>query len=137
MIWYDGTQFQVPPCCSQPGYFPLNMGLHHNNIAVEKVSTDNNNDKSTINCTGDRTKMVVCLLLHAIVQLSTLLTPAAFATNLALLLSLCWRLCCMALLSFCCVGWLLPVVLPLLLASLPCIPLLADSAVGLLAPSQR
>ncbi len=108
MIWYDGTWFWVPPCCSQLGCFPPNMGLHQKDIAVEKVSRDDNCDKSKINCTGDRTKTVVCLSLHTIVQLSTLSMPAAFAANLASLLSLHWSSYCTALLSCCCAGWLLP-----------------------------
>jgi hypothetical protein len=64
------------------------MGLQHKDIEEGKVSRDDDDNKSTINCPGDRTKTVVCLLLYAIVQLSTLLMLAAFATNLALLLSL-------------------------------------------------
>ncbi len=78
---------------------------------------------------GDRTKKVVCLLSYAFLRQSTLLTLVTFAANPALLLSLRRRSCCTALLSFCRASWLLPVALPCLLASLPCIPILHDCCV--------
>ncbi len=128
-MWYDSTQFWVPTCCSQSDYFPPNMGIHHKDIAAEKVSKDDNNNKSTINCTIDRMKMVVYLPSHAVMWLSTLSTPAAFATNLASLMSLRWHLCCIALLTFHHASWLLPVASALLLASLLHVSLLADFCV--------
>ncbi len=64
--------------------------------------------------------VVIVVVVVAAVTVAVVILP---------LLSLHWRLCCAALLSFCSAGWLLPVALPLLLASLPHIPLLADCCV--------
>jgi hypothetical protein len=62
-------------------------------------------------------------------QLSLLSAQSSSLMSSSLLLSLRWHSCCAPRLSFCHAGWLLPVALPLLLASLPRIPLLADYCV--------
>ncbi len=61
----------------------------------------------------------------AIVAAAVAITTATTAT----LVSLHWRSCCAALSYFCHASWLLPVALPLLLASLPPVPIVADCSV--------
>jgi hypothetical protein len=120
----------VPTCCIKPDCFPPNTGLHNKDIAVEKVleMTITTNQQKTARDIGQRWWCDCCCMLPCNCLRSC--CRLLFATNLALLLSLRWRLrCATSFLQFCCAGWLVPVVLPLLLVSLPCVPFLDDCCV--------
>jgi hypothetical protein len=75
---------------------------------------------------------VAAVVFDATAAAVVAIVAAAVAVTIATtttLLSLRWHLCCADLLSCCHASWLLPVALPLLLASLTHIPLLADCCV--------